>query len=191
MIKFGAFLFRWRGVIGFIAFILIWLLARPNSSSIWISLPFILIGLFFRFWASGYLSKEGRSNEIMAKSLITQGPYRFTRNPLYIGNFFLTAGVLIGFHSPFYLIILILGLFLVEYSIIIKSEQDFLNKHFGNDYLTYCKITGSILPKFFGKRILATGEQKFLFHNAVRELQTIVILLLIYWLIYLRMVIKI
>ena len=191
MNKFGNFLFRWRGIIGFIAFCLIWLLAQPNSSSILISLPFILIGLFFRFWANGYLGKEGRSNEIMAKALITQGPYRYTRNPLYIGNFFLTAGVLIGFHSPFYLIILMLGLFLVEYSIIIKAEQAFLINRFGNDYLTYRKITGMIFPKFFRERILASGNQKYLFKNALREIQTVIIFLLIYGLIYLRMGIKI
>lgn len=191
MIKFGKFLFRWRGVIGFIAFVLIWLFSQINLASIWISLPFILIGLFLRFWASGYLGKEGRSIEIKAKSLITQGPYRFTRNPLYIGNFFLTLGVLVGFHSPFYLIILILGLFLVEYSIIIKSEQDFLKKHFGNDYLTYRKMTGKIFPKSFRPTISATNKQKYLFKNALREIQTIIILLLIYGLIYLRMAVKI
>lgn len=191
MIKFGKFLFRWRGVIGFIAFGLIWLLARPNWSSIWISLPFILIGLFFRFWASGYMNKEGRCNEINAKSLITQGPYRFTRNPLYIGNFFLTAGVLIGFHSPFYLIILILVLFLVEYSIIINAEQIFLKNHFCNDYLTYSKMTSMIFPKSFRPTITATNNPKYLFKNALREIQTIIILLLIYGLIYLRMAIKI
>jgi protein-S-isoprenylcysteine O-methyltransferase Ste14 len=191
MIKFGNFLFRWRGVIGFIAFVLIWLLSRPNLASIWISLPFILVGLFFRLWASGYLGKEGRSIEITTKSLITQGPYRFTRNPLYIGNFFLTVGVLIGFHSPFYLVILMLGLFLVEYSIIIKSEQDFLRKHFGNDYLTYCKMTGVIFPKSFHLTIPAKNNQKYLFKNALREIQTVIILLIIYGLIYLRMVIKI
>jgi protein-S-isoprenylcysteine O-methyltransferase Ste14 len=191
MIKFGKFLFRWRGLIGFIAFVLIWFFSQPNSSSILISLPFIFIGLFFRFWASGFIGKEGRSNEIAAKALITQGSYRFTRNPLYIGNFFLTAGVLIGFHSPFYLIILILGLFLFEYSIIIHSEQDFLKKHFGNDYLNYSKMTGMIFPKSFSQTISATNNQKYLFKNALREIQTVIILLLIYGLIYLRMAIKI
>jgi hypothetical protein len=84
-----------------------------------------------------------------------------------------------------------LGLFLVEYSIIIKSEQDFLKKHFENDYLNYRKMTGMIFPKSFRPTISANKNQEYLFKNALREIQTIIILLLIYGLIYLRMAIKI
>jgi len=142
------------------------------------------------------MNKEGRSNEIMAKSLITQGPYRFIRNPLYLGNFFLTLAVLIGSNPPIYLTFLITFLFWVEYSMIINAEQDFLTKQYGEKYLSYCKTTGAIIPKGlfselrrkpFIKSLRIKSNPKLLLRNAISELQTIIILLIIYALIYLRM----
>jgi protein-S-isoprenylcysteine O-methyltransferase Ste14 len=188
MNKLGIILYRWRGLIGFIAFCFVWLLSRPSWTTIWFSLPITIIGLFLRFWASGYIGIEARNKKLSAKFLITHGPYCFIRNPLYLGNFFITLGVLVGFSSPVYLIIIILLLFWVEYLIIIRAEQDFLSKQFGEEYLSYCKTTGAILPKnLFGYTVLTkSNNQKFILRNAIREFQTVLILILIYVAIYFR-----
>ena len=191
MIKFGNILYRWRGIIGFIAFWIVWYFSRPNWHMIIIGLPFIIIGLILRFWASGYIGKESRSKELTTQSLVTNGPYHYILNPLYLGNFFLTLGVLLGLHLPIYIIGLIIVLFWIYYALIIKAEEDFLKKQFEEEYLSYLKKTGTIIPKNFTKKISNIENQKYKFQYAKKELQTIVILLLIYGLIFLRKVIKI
>jgi len=60
----GRFLFRWRGVIGVIAFGVTFWLARPTFGSCWLGVPFLLAGLAVRFWASGYIGMDGRVREI-------------------------------------------------------------------------------------------------------------------------------
>jgi hypothetical protein len=60
----GRFLFRWRGVIGFVAFGVVFWLARPTLGSCLFGPPIILAGLAIRFWASGYIGIEGRVREI-------------------------------------------------------------------------------------------------------------------------------
>ena len=153
----GRFLFRYRGVIGLSAFILVYIFAKPQYDKILASLPFILIGLVLRAWAVGYIGKNARSKEINpalpqsqtaksqlvsdnirkgwvnAPALITAGPYRFIRHPLYLGNFFLTLGVLIALVSPFCLAITVMILFVIEYYFIIKSEGKFLTEKFGDE----------------------------------------------------------
>ncbi len=191
MIKFGNILYRWRGIIGFIAFWIVWYFSRPNWQMVIIGLPFIMIGLILRFWAAGYIGEESRSKELMVHSLVTNGPYQYIRNPFYLGNFFLTLGVLLGLHLPLYIILLIIVLFWIYYAFIIRAEEDFLRKKFGEEYLLYWKKTSAIIPRNFAKKRSTIENQKYKFRYVVRELQTIIILLLIYGLIYLRTVIKI
>jgi protein-S-isoprenylcysteine O-methyltransferase Ste14 len=191
MVKFGNILYRWRGIIGFIAFWIVWYFSRPSWQMIFIGLPLILIGLILRFWASGYIGKESRSKELMVNTLIINGPYRYIRNPLYLGNFFLTLGVLLGLNLPIYFILLIIVLFWIYYAMIIKAEEDFLKERFGEEYLSYWKMTGTIIPINFSKKKLTNENEKYKFRLALKELQTIIILLSIYGLMYLRKVIKI
>lgn len=74
------------------------------------SLPFVIIGAIIaaigegvRWWAAGHLLKT--------KELVISGPYRYTRNPLYLGRFFILSGLCVSGGLPFYAnwVMLILG----------------------------------------------------------------------------------
>lgn len=70
-------------------------LARPTPLGVSIGFIFVAIGEAIRFWAAGHLYKT--------VELITSGPYRFTRNPLYLGRLLIFTGLCIMAWLPFYL----------------------------------------------------------------------------------------
>ncbi|HKQ62753.1 MAG TPA: isoprenylcysteine carboxylmethyltransferase family protein [Candidatus Polarisedimenticolaceae bacterium] len=67
----------------FVGFLL-WLSA-PTPRSVYAGLPFLVVGEAIRFWAAGHLRKT--------VELITSGPYRYTRNPLYLGRLLIFVGL--------------------------------------------------------------------------------------------------
>ncbi len=69
--------------------------ARPTILSVAIGFVFVALGESVRFWSSGLLLKT--------KELMTAGPYRYTRNPLYLGRFLILTGVIIMVNLPNYM----------------------------------------------------------------------------------------
>lgn len=76
--------------------------ARPTVLSVLAGFVFVALGEAIRFWSSGLLLKT--------KELMTAGPYRYTRNPLYLGRFLILTGVIIMVNLPYYLSLAALAL---------------------------------------------------------------------------------
>jgi protein-S-isoprenylcysteine O-methyltransferase Ste14 len=112
------------------------LLASPNWTSIIVGASISVLGLAVRTWASGHLRKE--------KKLAVSGPYRYSRNPLYLGNFILGAGIAAGSRSWW-----ILGLFIFYFAVfyppIICQEKERMRELFPEQYEEY----GKKVPLFF------------------------------------------
>src|SRR3989442_13785310 len=79
---------RWRVPLGFACAALFFLLARPRPLTLIVGAVIALPGLALRAWAVGCL----RKNEALA----TDGPYAYTRNPLYLGSFLMGLGFTIA-----------------------------------------------------------------------------------------------
>jgi protein-S-isoprenylcysteine O-methyltransferase Ste14 len=132
-------LYTWRVRFALLALILSILFSRPTLLSILAGLAVTSAGLFLRLWACGHLKKE--------KELTTSGPYRYTRNPLYLGNVFIGIGVVIG--SNCWGVILIFALyFLVFYPVIILEEKRRMQKLFPLQYGPYSKKVPLFFPFF-------------------------------------------
>ena len=69
-------------------------------------------------------------------TLIKGGPYRFTRNPIYVGLFMVEFGLALALGS--WLFFLAYPLYLY-FGIAIKKEEQLLTKHFGKEYTEYTK----------------------------------------------------
>lgn len=73
-----------------------------------------------------------------ASVLVIQGIYRYTRNPMYVGLFFVLMSVCIYFGNLFGLIPL--GLFVLSITELqIKPEEKALTEKFGDPYQDYMK----------------------------------------------------
>jgi protein-S-isoprenylcysteine O-methyltransferase Ste14 len=120
----GRDLFRYRAVIGTVAFVLLALAAVPVHSPA--GHVCVLLGLAVRTWAAGYIGVDARERKFGGEYVITNGPYRLLKHPLYIGNFFLVAGVLLLFNPPFWMGLLYVILYVSMYGAILFSEVEYM-----------------------------------------------------------------
>lgn len=71
-----------------------------------------------------------------ATSLVVSGPYRLTRNPMYIALTLLYEGFAVGFSMPITVALLIPCLALLHHGVI-RREEDYLERKFGDEYRAY------------------------------------------------------
>jgi protein-S-isoprenylcysteine O-methyltransferase Ste14 len=69
-------------------------------------------------------------------ALVFSGPYRFSRNPMYIGLTLLYAGLMVFFQITWGLLLLPFVIWLITIWVIIPEEK-YLETKFGNEYLNY------------------------------------------------------
>ena len=68
--------------------------------------------------------------------IATNGPYRWTRNPMYLGMALVYAGLAIGFDGPIAFALLPLVLIAIQTQVIAREER-YLEEKFGDDYRRY------------------------------------------------------
>lgn len=186
----GKFFFKYRSYTPLPFLIPLLLYARPTITTIAIGLVFILIGEIIRFWGVSYAGSETRTTgKPGASNLITQGPFAFVRNPLYIGNIFLYFGVSIMSNSlvPYLQIVSILY-FVFQYYFIILEEEAELKIIFGEKYKHYFENVNRFLPKFSPynaeKRSKKNKDLKAAYISEKRTFQSIFISIIMIVLIY-------
>lgn len=96
-----------------------------------------------------YIIRGGKDGQVYAEELVTQGIFNHCRNPLYVGNILMLAGVGILSNSIFYLVVLI-PLFLLIYHAIVLAEEKFLRAKFAGSFELYCKKVNRWLPDLKG-----------------------------------------
>ena len=107
-----------------------------NRFRLFISITFAVIGFIFLVLSSIYLGKNVRMGiPLKETKLKTEGIYKISRNPMYIGLHLITLSSIV-YTMNIYLFII--GLYSVYvYHLIILSEEKFLSSRFGGDYLNY------------------------------------------------------
>jgi len=78
--------------------------------------------------------------------LITTGPYRRVRHPLYAATFMFLVGQMLVADN--WLLLLILLIMIPGLYIRIEKEEQMLIEEFGDEYRAYMKRTGRLLPHF-------------------------------------------
>ncbi len=71
-----------------------------------------------------------------AEALVTSGPYRFTRNPMYVGMAFLYVGLALWLDVLWALAFLPVVLLVVDRRVIAPEER-YLEARFGDEYRAY------------------------------------------------------
>ena len=109
-----------------------------------------VIGLVIRALVVGF-APEGTSGKNrgsqLAASLTTTGLYSVVRHPLYLGNLFLWLGPALAAQTWWGVIIVALA-FILYYERIMYTEEVFLRRTFGAEYLAWATATPAIIPAF-------------------------------------------
>ncbi|MGH9475939.1 MAG: methyltransferase family protein [Terriglobales bacterium] len=130
---------RWRVPLGFAAAVVLIVAAHPRPLSLAIGLPVAALGLALRASAAGHIRKND--------ALATTGPYRFTRNPLYLGSTLLGAGFVIA--SNYWLLAVIaVALLCGIYLPVIRQEERYLAERFGAAFRAYAARVPRLFPRF-------------------------------------------
>jgi protein-S-isoprenylcysteine O-methyltransferase Ste14 len=76
-----------------------------------------------------------RPDTAVAK-LVTDGPFRFSRNPLYVALTLMAAGIAIIANSPWGLLSVVPALLVMRF-FVIPREESYLARAFGDEYAQY------------------------------------------------------
>lgn len=123
------------------AFLLNWILPLPVAFPrvlVWLGYALTLIGLGL---AVGAVSQFMRARTTLdphgsVSKIVTSGPYRFSRNPIYLGFVCLLIGLSFIFKS-YWGLILAPVLMVLMYQLVIRHEEAYLEKKFGEAYINY------------------------------------------------------
>ena len=122
--------------------------AAPTGDTIAIGIPIMAIGECLRIWAVGYAGASTRARSLgAARDLVTTGPYSYVRNPLYLGNFLLSLGVCLVANVYWLIVVLLVGYFL-QYLPIIAVEEAHLAESCGPVYQAYREHVQRFVPRF-------------------------------------------
>jgi protein-S-isoprenylcysteine O-methyltransferase Ste14 len=110
-----------------------------------VALVFTALGAWFRVWGAAYVgSGVVQSPAMHGEAMLADGPYRRTRNPLYLGTLLHTIGIsLLMPPSGALLAVVLLWVFQVRLAL---AEEPFLAARFGQAYLDYKQAVPRFLP---------------------------------------------
>jgi protein-S-isoprenylcysteine O-methyltransferase Ste14 len=135
------------------------LLARhfpAESAAVWTRIVFcfaaaiLVLSATLRSWGTAYLQTAVmQSRTVVTDRLLGDGPFRHVRNPLYLGNIFMAAGIgLMARPAGFAFLLAAIALF--HYRLILREEAE-LSVMQGESYRAYCarvpRLWFSISPR--------------------------------------------
>jgi protein-S-isoprenylcysteine O-methyltransferase Ste14 len=154
-IRYGEACFRYRGLMLPAAVLLMLIPSLPLSANAvvqsWWGLGVALAGQIIRVGTIGleYIIRGGKDHHVYAEKLVTSGLYAHVRNPMYLGNAFLLAGLAVASNS----LVFAVGGVLLGVAVhvgIIGAEEHFLRRRFGSEYDAYCARVPRLIPRFEG-----------------------------------------
>ncbi len=141
----SAFLQKWRVRLGHLFAVCIVVFATPRLSTLAAGTVTALIGEAIRIYSAGVIDKN--------TTLSRTGPYAYTRNPLYLGSFFMYLGFCIASGNVYITASFFIFFFVVYYATILREEA-FLRGKFGERYEVFC----AEVPRFFPRPVPTRGE---------------------------------
>ncbi len=115
------------------------------------------IGAMIRTWAGAYIRANVlQDSQVRTEKLVADGPFRYTRNPLYLGILIGVFGAGVMCSPVGWAVQVGLAIVLV-YRLILREEGELLNTH-RESFLAYCRAVRRLLPTI-RPRVSASGAR--------------------------------
>jgi protein-S-isoprenylcysteine O-methyltransferase Ste14 len=104
----------------------------------WIGGAVFVLGFLLAVWAIATMRRAGTRIETSqpTSAIVTGGPYRFVRNPIYIGMLCGQVGLAVGLDNLWLLVMLVPFYLVIRYGVVAREEA-YLERKFGDVYLGY------------------------------------------------------
>ena len=119
-----------------------WLAPQPflpaGLPSGWLGAAVFALALALFAWAIVTITRAGSNvpTNRPTTSIVVSGPYRFTRNPIYLGMFLGLIGLAIAFDDLWLLLMLVPFALVIRYGVVAREEA-YLERKFGDVYRGY------------------------------------------------------
>lgn len=124
----AAFLLRWFWPLRF------W----DREAAVWVGIALVLVGLVIGVWGRQTMVRAGTNVDPRrpATAVVTSGPFRFSRNPLYVGLTLIYLGITTALDTAWGLV-LVVPLLVVMHQGVVRREERYLERKFGDGYRQY------------------------------------------------------
>ncbi len=129
-------------------------ISRFGLASFNISTPIVIVfgaavaglGMVLRVWGAAYLGYDVVHHEDMqGGDVMAAGPYRYLRNPLYLGGWFMVIAIsLLLTPSGALFMVVLIGFFYLR---LVLGEEAFLSEKLGEPYREYLRVVPRIVPQ--------------------------------------------
>ena len=122
--------------------VLDWLAPLPFLPEDWpaglVGAVVFVLALVLAIWAIDTMTRAGTNvpTNRPTTAIVEGGPYRFTRNPIYMGMFGGLIGLGIAFDNPWLLAMLVPFALVIRYGVVAREEA-YLERTFGDVYRSY------------------------------------------------------
>jgi len=183
-VRIGDFFFKWRNLVFPLILLVLFAGFRPAPAQFGsiraeaaldiIAALVVLAGLALRFATIGwaYIRRGGLNKHVHADDLVTTGYFALCRNPLYLGNMLIYAGIFL-WHGHWAVILGGTTLFFAIYSSLIAAEEHFLRAKFGATFTDYCARVPRWLPDLRHRHDATAGMRFSLTRSIFKDYTTI------------------
>jgi protein-S-isoprenylcysteine O-methyltransferase Ste14 len=129
-------------------------ISRLGLASFNVSTPIVIvfgalvagIGMVLRVWGAAYLGYDVVHHDNMqGGAVMAAGPYRYMRNPIYLGGWFMMMAIsLLLTPSGALFMVVLIGFFYLR---LVLGEEAFLVEKLGEPYREYLRVVPRIIPQ--------------------------------------------
>src|SRR2546430_3781037 len=116
----------------------VWPMPIVAATTVWLGLAFVVIGL--AIMATGRRTMTAAGTNVNpsrpATTIVSSGPFRFTRNPLYVRVTLIFGGLTLALDTWWGFIVLVPVLITMHFGVVLREER-YLKRKFGEPYRQY------------------------------------------------------